>query len=260
MKWTSLCMLFWLGCCGFVDVDFGQPDWVETRTLQVPAVDIQTLVIDAGAGRMEIRGEPDADRIEVTATIELFHRGRAVRRSDVDRIVDLYLERSGSKAYLRATTRSYRGWFRRVWGRIHLFVRVPESLNLDIDDGSGPIEIAHIRGAITIDDGSGSIQANDVGAITIDDGSGRIELSGVRGNIEIRDGSGAITIVDVVGNVEIHDGSGNIDVQQVDGSIDIWDGSGAIIIRHVTRDVDLHAVGSGGVSIEDVRGRVRTAD
>lgn len=96
---------------------------------------------------------------------------------------------------------------------------MPSGLALDIEDGSGEIEISGV-GATRIDDGSGSIDVRDVdGDLT--DGSGEIEVRDVR----IReDGSGSIRAVEVSGDFIVdRDGSGGISVDRIGGRVETPD-------------------------------------
>ncbi|WP_392344416.1 DUF4097 family beta strand repeat-containing protein [Pseudoalteromonas prydzensis] len=56
---------------------------------------------------------------------------------------------------------------------IDLVVTVPSSFSLDIEDGSGDINLVDITGSVDIDDNSGSISAKQLGSyLTIEDDSG----------------------------------------------------------------------------------------
>ena len=45
---------------------------------------------------------------------------------------------------------------------INLDVELPENIALQVDDGSGSIEIENIGGPVTVDDGSGSMSIKDI--------------------------------------------------------------------------------------------------
>ena len=81
----------------------------------------------------------------------------------------------------------------------------------------------HADGRVTIEDGSGEIELENVGgAIDIEDGSGEIEIRGARSGVRISDASGSIDVSDVAGDfVVTNDGSGSIDYDNVRGRVDI---------------------------------------
>lgn len=217
-------------------------DYEEVRELTVPAEGIGTLRIEAGAGSLSIRGSSSTDAIIVVAQIQVPGADENEAREIIaDRMI-LELERSGSRGELTST---FEGGFR-FFGespRINLDVRVPSSMTLDVEDGSGSIAVRDVSGDIAIDDGSGSIKMTDVGgALSITDGSGSLSVEGAGGDVRIADGSGSISVERAGGNVNVDDGSGSISVVDVAG------------------DLLIPEAGSGSVTIRDVRGRVERGD
>lgn len=216
-------------------------DYEEVRELTLDSRGIDTLKIDAGAGSMDVVGVPGMTQITVVATIQVTGNDDDRAREKIESDMILSLEKDSDTAELNAWFESS-GW---NWGsgdspRISLEVRMPEGLHLDVDDGSGSIEIENIRGDITLEDGSGSLTMKDVGGVVeIDDGSGSISVTGVGGDIFINDGSGSIKVKGVAGSVTIDDGSGSIDVSDVEEDLIIVDD------------------GSGGLDFSNIGGRVR---
>ncbi len=216
-------------------------DYEETRDLTLDANGIETVVIEAGAGSLEVRGSADARSISVTAYIHVpAKEAKALEIIESDMV--LKLERDGDSAVLHGYF-EHSGW---NWGdspSIRLEVEVPARVGLDIEDGSGSMHVRDVSGDIRIDDGSGSLKMSNVGGdIDIEDGSGSVSIEGVGGDISIDDGSGSITVKDVRGSVIIDDGSGSITVTDVDADLTIVDD------------------GSGGLNFARIEGRVEKAD
>lgn len=213
-------------------------DYEETRDLTLDANGIVTVVIEAGAGSLEVRGSADARSISVTAYIHVpAKEAKALRIIESDMV--LKLERDGDSAVLHGYF-EHSGW---NWGdspSIRLDVEVPGRVGLDIEDGSGSMRIWDVSGDIKIDDGSGSLQMSNVGGdIEIEDGSGSVSIEGVGGDISINDGSGSITIKDVRGSVVVDDGSGSINVTDVDADLTIInDGSGSLSFARIEGRVE----------------------
>ena len=216
-------------------------DYEEIRELALDARGIDTLRIEAGAGSMDIVGVSGGNEITVVATIQISDNDDDEARERIASDMMLSLEKDSDTAELKAWFESG-GW---NWGRgdsprISLEVQMPEGLHLDVDDGSGSIEIENVRGDISMDDGSGSLSMKDVGGdVEIEDGSGSIKVSGVGGNLSINDGSGSITVKGVAGSVTVDDGSGSIDVSDVEEDLIIVDD------------------GSGGLDFSNIGGRVQ---
>jgi hypothetical protein len=213
-------------------------DYVEVRDLVLDAGGIETLDIDAGAGSLTVRGRSGAERITVTATINVPGGDEEKARKRIERDMTLKLDRAGDRAVLEAYfDPGLPGWGDQP--SIALDVELPRRLGLVVDDGSGSIDIAAIDGPVQIDDGSGSLELTDAGSsVEIDDGSGSIQVRNAGGDVRITDGSGSVTVVRVAGSVYIDDGSGSIAVDEV------------------AHDLIIEEAGSGGVRYHNVLGEV----
>lgn len=216
-------------------------DFEEVRELRLDTRGIDTLKIGAGAGSLEVVGASGTSEITVIAVIEISGSNDDRAREKIESDMTLTLEKDSDTAELNAWFDSS-GW---NWGsggspRISLEVRMPEGLHLDVDDGSGSIEIENVRGDISLEDGSGSLTMKDIGGeVEIEDGSGSIAVSGVGGDLSINDGSGSITVRGVAGSVTVDDGSGSIDVSDVEEDLIIVDD------------------GSGGLDFSNIGGRIQ---
>ncbi len=218
--------------------DWADYDYQEERELALDAGGVKALRVDAGAGSLSIRGVDGSDRIEVRATVLVSGAdGDKARKFIEDRMV-LALDRSGNRAKLVADFKDSMGFGKS--GAIALDIRMPKGIDLDIDDGSGSIEVRDTEGALQINDGSGSISARNVTDVRIDDGSGSIELADASGDVHIDDGSGSIKVNRVAGSIVVDDGSGSINVADVQGNFSVVDaGSGSVNYRDVAGDVNL---------------------
>lgn len=219
---------------------FAASDYEEERELRLDASGIHAVRVKAGAGSLEITGVAGLDQIEVDATIYVPGRDDEKAKQKIESDLVLYLEKQGDDAVLHSYFEDG-GWNFGDSPHVHLTVRVPQQVGLEINDGSGSITVENVRGDIDVEDGSGSLSLADVGgSITIDDGSGSIEVAGVGGDISISDGSGSINVREVAGSVSIDDGSGGIEV------IDVG------------QDLIIEESGSGSVRYSDIRGQVET--
>ncbi len=208
------------------------------KTLTLPAEGLKALRIDCGAGRLDVAGAEGLDQIEVRASINADDIDQSKMDDFLKDHVKLSLEKRGDRAVLVAEIERHWGlFFNDAW--IDVTVRVPKSLALEIDDGSGDMAVEDVAADVSIDDSSGDIRVTRLG-----------------GRLEIDDGSGDIDVREVAGDISIDDGSGDIDVLKTGGSIKIDDGSGDITIDGVDRDVIIEEAGSGGVRIDNVKGRV----
>jgi hypothetical protein len=210
-----------------------------SKTLTLPAEGLRQLRVDSGAGRLKVTGVDSLTTIEVTA--EIYARGESEddMADFIKDHVELSLEKRGDRAVLMSDIEGHFHLFFSGDAGINLTVRVPKSLAIEIDDGSGEMIIEDIAADVSIADGSGGIRVERVaGDLRIEDSSGELEVEDVGGDVSIDDGSGSMTVTDIKGSVTVDDGSGSIDIDRVG------------------RDVIIEEAGSGGVHIGKVDGRV----
>ena len=220
------------------------PTLQETRELELTVSPETTFIVDAGSGSLSVQGEAGLEMIMVEAEI-----WQVTANEDYT----LTLEADGDeRARLVADTDS---GFGRNNDHIDLSIRVPDSLSVRVNDGSGSIRVRDLAGSVDIEDGSGSIDITQIGGdVTLDDGSGSIAIDNVDGNIRIDDGSGSITIAGTGGDVRIDDDSGSITVRNTGGKVAVGDGSGSITVDGAA-DFELLEDGSGSVNLDNIRSR-----
>ncbi|MCK8046385.1 DUF4097 domain-containing protein [Shewanella sp. 1CM18E] len=215
----------------------------QKKQLQIDAKQIDTLVAETAAGDLNIQGVNGLTQIKVTADIYTY--------GDID--TNLSLKQSGSKAKLIAEFDSSINFKRSPY--IDLTIQVPSNMMLDIDDGSGDIEIKGVAANIKVDDGSGDMWIKGGNNLNIQDGSGSVDISNTTGKLTLEDGSGSINLQGIGGDTHIDDGSGDLSVQNVNGRVVIDDGSGDIEVDN-TLGLSIIESGSGDLSVDNINGSV----
>ena len=194
----------------------------KTENLKLSTDNINDFVIEAGSGKLKVIAS-DSDSIEVVA--EIYQRN-----SHNDYCLDL--KKFSNKAKLKSASCNHNRDT-----RIDLTIEVPEHLNLDVEDGSGSINISGVA-SLKLKDGSGSINIRNVnGKVEIDDGSGSIDIKHVESDVSIDDGSGSIHVRNVSGKVTVSDGSGSINVNKADSFELLSDGSGSVNVDNIAGKV-----------------------
>lgn len=220
---------------------------------------IELLDIDCEAGFLKVYGVKDLNQIEVEAEMEIDISDKEDLEDFIKDNVRLSIEKRGNRAVLISHIDNH-SFFRRH-AQINLTVKIPQPMNLRVEDGSGWIEIKDIDGNLWVDDGSGDIDISNIrGDVEIEDGSGETSLNNISGYVEIDDGSGELDIEDIRGDLNVDDGSGDMRITNISGNVFVTDGSGSIIINGVDKDVTIKEAGSGGLSIHDVKGKVEKRD
>jgi len=218
---------------------------------------VNSFTIKVGRGDLKIIGDKTISRITVDSVIG----------SENGNDYEFSLNRQGDVVVLIAKTDDHKFDNSHVY--LDLIVRVPSSINLDINDGSGHITISDMMSDVSIDDGSGNMHVTNIaGLVNVHDGSGHIELKNVDGAVSIKDGSGNISATQIGSTLDIIDGSGHVEVFHVNGDTSIDDGSGNIqlgdVIGNVKIDdgsghIDAHRV-SANVTISDGSGNIKVTE
>lgn len=119
-------------------------------------------------------------------------------------------------------------------------IYIENTSNLSIKDKSGNIKVNNS----SLLEAPSSNQTLD-----IEDGSGSIDLRNINSSIKIVDRSGDVHVSRVLGNVDIIDDAGTINVEDVKQKVIIDDGSGDINVERVG-DLILKETGSGNITYD----------
>jgi DUF4097 and DUF4098 domain-containing protein YvlB len=204
------------------------------RSFDVDRAGLVALVAKNGSSDVRVRGVADIGRIEV--------RGRACASSadDLDRL-RVEQRRDGDRLVLeigRDTGMTY-SLFGSHYAYLDIEIRVPLDLAIEIDNGSGDIDV------------------RDVARLRYDGGSGDLDIDNVNGGLDIEVGSGDITGANV-GPVNLRSvSSGDVDLRRIGGDVTVGRvGSGDLDLRGVSGSVEIDRIGSGDVNVDDVQGSV----
>lgn len=217
-------------------------DYEEPREASISTAGASNVRIKAQAGSLTILGKADV-------TTAAAHGTACAESNSALQGIQLIAERRGDTIWIESVfDENYRG------NRTLSFtVELPNSLPLEVTDGSGGLEI-HDVASLKLDDGSGGALIRGVnGDLVVDDGSGGLEIEKVVGSVRIHDGSGSLSLRDVQGPVDIVDSSGNLEIEQIRGAVVVKDGSGGMSISQVIGNVRI-SDGSGGITVNDVQG------
>lgn len=224
------------------------------QDLSINASSSKNFFADVGAGSLSIRGA-DVDQISVKAKIYSSDYDDVEELRDAfDKYMVFTLDKQGATMVLKAMTKKKWFSFSNPNISVDLDIIVPQSMNVEIDDGSGSMTVSNIDGKLLVDDGSGSMLIKNIGNdVEIDDGSGHIEISNVDGDLHIDDGSGNQLLKNIEGSIYIDDGSGVVDIDTVAGDVSIDDGSGSIEIKELAGGFHLIGDGSGSIHVNGKR-------
>ena len=152
---------------------------------------------------------------------------------------------------------------------------LPVELSLELETGSGDVEVWTRRGDAIISTGSGNVDVDDLsGDLDIDTGSGDVLVGALEGDLKAKTGSGNVDVDGVTGHVElstgsgdvygrslcadtlrVSTGSGNVDVKacRAPDSTDVDTGSGDVEITVPSGSYRIEtSTGSGDISVNDL--------
>jgi hypothetical protein len=228
-------------------------DYTAPRSATLPTSGVRRVEVIGRSGSLRIDGRSSSREVRVRGT------ARASSRSLLEEI-KLIAETKDGTIYIEADIPEHKGW---GWNdddhqALDLVIELPADMPLDVEDGSGELEI-HNVGALDLRDGSGGATIEHVGGpLRVKDGSGELSIIDVKGDVEVTDGSGSLEIRDVQGGVEIDNkGSGELRITNVAKSIHVRaKGSGTVDVAHVGGDFVVDRKASGSIEYADVKGRV----
>lgn len=207
-------------------------------SLELDLDGISEISVEAGAGKLIVIGERGL------TSARMYGVACATDEDDLEQI-SITSSRDGTTLALRTEIpEPSRSWMGNNYARLDFEIRIPNDYPIRIVDTSGSMTVSDVA-SVEIEDGSGSIQVQDVpGAVDI-----------------IEDGSGSITVMRA-GSVRItEDGSGSITASQIASDVYVGrDGSGSIIAKDVGGDFSVMSDGSGGVTHRNVAGVVQISD
>jgi len=196
------------------------------------------LLIDSFAGGVEIRpGDDDEIRVLVTKS--------ARNQKELSRIETAMQDKDGGLTIETSAPKSVRN----AW--VKLEIRTPIATTIDIETGSGSLEILGLDGAISAHTGSGSIDLSEVtGSADASTGSGSITVVGPRGDVIVHTGSGKIHIGEVVGMIDASTHSGSLSVYDAAGQVQLGTRSGSIRYEGAPSGDCRFETTSGGITLD----------
>lgn len=150
------------------------------------------------------------------------------------------------------------------WGdnkvAVFLDISVPRGSSVDVDSGSGRVQVRDTFGPVWVDCGSGGVDvARARGGVSLDVGSGPVSVEETEGGVSVDSGSGSVVVRRIGGAVEVDGSSGPVSVSEVEGPVEVKTGSGTVRLNRIIGDVSVDS-GSGSVKLDLVRGRRVSVD
>ncbi len=221
-------------------------DWSKTYQISSRA----DLHVSTDDGDVNITPS-DQKQIDVKVTTEGYKIGTS----------DVRLEESQNGDHVSVAVRMpHMSWS--FWGNhhrsIHVELRVPRDLDLEVRTGDGNVNSQAVSGHIHFETGDGNITATGLkGEITLHSGDGRIEASGLDGSVRADSGDGHVNVQGRFDSLDVKTGDGSIEAAATSGSQintpwAILTGDGRINLRvaaDLKADLSAHT-GDGSITLD----------
>jgi DUF4097 and DUF4098 domain-containing protein YvlB len=174
---------------------------------------------------------------------------------------DVRIEESQNGDHVSLTVRMpHMNWS--FWGNnhrsIHVELRVPRDLDLDVKTGDGNVTSQPVAGRIHFDTGDGNITATGLkGDISMHSGDGHIEAGSLDGSLRVDTGDGRVNVRGRFDSLDVKTGDGSIEAEAASGSKinspwAILTGDGHINLRiasDLKADLSAHT-GDGSITLD----------
>ena len=135
---------------------------------------------------------------------------------------------------------------------------VPDGLNLDVNSGTGSLEIAGMEGDLDANTGTGEISISDMeGRFNINSGTGGIEINNSSGKFDLNSGTSDVIVMNASGKFSANSGTGDVQFKTVNptGNSSLNSGTGDVeFIVDSAISADLSLSSGTGDAVLDFRG------
>ena len=228
-------------------------DWNDAAFSEVDHIDMN---VDLSPGAMvtvnDISGPVTIETTDgTTAEVHVTRSARSKAELEKKKIV---VDHTSTSLTVQTEPHHDHGWDH-ANVRQSVVLRVPQSVNLRVNDVAGRVKVAGVDGDIKISDVAGSLEVGRV--------NGSPNISDIAGSVSIavgRLGEAGLHISDIAGRVELvvdGDTSADIDVSDVSGQIDVGVPN-VTLAGKVDPERFTGKIGAGGprISISDIAGAV----
>lgn len=132
-----------------------------------------------------------------------------------------------------------------------LRISLPTDGSAEVRVVSGAIEVAEVRGDLTLGTVSGDIDSAET--------SGSLAISTTSGDVEVDDHSGPITAESVSGDLQLAGRLENPTVQTVSGDASLEGAAGTVKLNSISGDLRLNGATLEGLTIESTSGDIEAA-
>lgn len=193
----------------------------ELEPIVIPAEDRNVLDLKNSNGTISVQSY-DGNEISIDPAIG----GRVDNPDRLRKKFDFEVDQNGSQVTVNVRGPHHRVWFfnRANFYTVHLDVKIPDSLDLDLHTNNGKISV------------------HDLSAdVTADSSNGKIELTKVDGNVDLKTSNGIINVTGVQGDVKAETNNGKVNINNVGGDLRVKSDNGAIVIHSAQLSGDWQA-------------------
>lgn len=218
-----------------------------TEAISAQTFAVERVVVSGVADRIELVGWND-DGVQVEAVKHAFGWNGGAADEALDQL-EVVMTPQGETLMIEV---------RRPIGAIvgrapyaELRIALPEGASAEAHVVSGAIDVAEVRGDLTLSTVSGDLETTDT--------SGSLALSTTSGDLEVRDHRGPLTADSVSGDLELSGALVSPAVQTVSGDASLDGATGRVELSSISGSLRLAGDRLAGLSIESTSGDIEAA-
>ena len=181
--------------------------YADSETHEFQSQGLEGILIKNTSGNIRIKTTTQAQTIVVAS------------KKTFSNACQMNLQRTGSQIIIEVSKKnpSMKNIFSPSDCTVDFDIQAPQQVNVDLNSGSGNLNLSGTRGTLRFQIGSGEVNAEgSFKAIMGRSGSGNIKITGLNRDVEMRTGSGNIQMnypeAPQKGTIHLRAGSGNIEL------------------------------------------------
>lgn len=212
---------------------FGQEEFVyeESEDIEPPFPGV--LSIDNAHGNVEVRGTQE-ESISITLEKNIYRR----KQKQADEVADkLKIAIHKNSRNIQISTN--REDFRRTHFRTNFKIYVPESIELQVKNSYGVVDVSGVRDTEIVNR-YGKVYVSDIaGNLTVESSYKEVEVENIQSDCEIRTRSSSVSVDNVGGETRIEHRYGKISLENIDQGVTVVGTNSEVFGQNIGGSLDI---------------------
>lgn len=189
----------------------------------------EKFVLDNSMGDIQIE-KSNGNNIEIEADITIRSNNEDYAKEISESAINVY---EGND--VKITSKIPENDSNAALGSINYTIKIPQKMNLEINNKFGKVETKDLLGALKVTDKNGNVSViNNSGDLVVDSSFGNIDIQQINGTVNASNKNGSIKINKVQGNTKVDNSFGSITVNDVTGNLDANNSNGKMDFKDIS--------------------------